>query len=762
MTIYDFRSLSPHDFERLSTDLLQAELGKTLESFTTGPDSGIDSRLLYGRTAVIIQCKHFANSSFSTLLANIRNREQRRVASLPAETRYILTTSIGLTPKNKSQLFELLRGRCKSPADIYGKDDLNNLLVKHPTIEERHYKLWLTSTMTLKRIMHAGIVTDTISHIDDVRRRLSRYVPNASLERAKKILDQHHFCIVSGIPGVGKTTLAEVLVAHLVDKDGFTPFRVNSRLEEIRPIKDRSRKQVFYFDDFLGRTDLIHLERNEDRHLVELMFEVSCNDRWRLILTTREYILRAAAEKYEAIHQLPDDLARCIVDVADYTRRVRAQILYNHIYFSDIPKSHKLAILEPPKRPPALERGHFSYRDVIDHRNYLPRLIEFMTGPVYYSHRDVQGYVSDFSANLHDPSRIWEHAFRQVSDASQRLVLILATLPRRVHEEDARQCFLQFSRYRQKEYGSATGADDWDNALRELDGSFVASSRARENIALQFHNPSVEDFIKGHLRRSRSDAPDLLASVLFFDQYVRLWMTCRTHFASDDSTFFDSVRSSVPAQRVRVVSATTGSIVRMPIEGQVSFLIALAGYTGRDVSEAATGAVASMANLWQRGESSNRDVLRLLLYWRRKVGDVPTELLIAARDLLLDVDDDDIEGFEIGARFIEKFADSSSEEACAHLADKFNGILWDFEYVESVDELLEITEILELVEKVLGADVQHVMDSVNERIVKLEEDAEEVGNSNGPTEWESDDYLMNQEKGIDKMFEGLRHLLASS
>ena len=122
------------------------------------------------------------------------------------------------------------------------------------------------------------------------------------------------------------------------------------------------------------------------------------------------------------------------------------------------------------------------------------------------------------------------------------------------------------------------------------------------------------------------------------------------------------------------------------------FLIGLANDTGRDVLEATTAVVGVMASLWRRGEGAKRVVLGLLLYWRQEVGDVPTKLFIAARDLLLDVDDDDddFESFEIGARFIEKFADSISEEACAHLADQFDGILWDFEDVESVDELLEI------------------------------------------------------------------------
>ena len=44
MADYDFRSLSPHDFELLCRDLLQKHLGVHSESFTTGRDSGIDFR----------------------------------------------------------------------------------------------------------------------------------------------------------------------------------------------------------------------------------------------------------------------------------------------------------------------------------------------------------------------------------------------------------------------------------------------------------------------------------------------------------------------------------------------------------------------------------------------------------------------------------------------------------------------------------------------------------------------------------------------
>jgi len=42
--MYDFRTLSPLDFEELVRDLLQAELQIRLESFSPGRDQGIDFR----------------------------------------------------------------------------------------------------------------------------------------------------------------------------------------------------------------------------------------------------------------------------------------------------------------------------------------------------------------------------------------------------------------------------------------------------------------------------------------------------------------------------------------------------------------------------------------------------------------------------------------------------------------------------------------------------------------------------------------------
>ena len=101
--------------------------------------------------------------------------------------------------------------------------------------------------------------------------------PTRASSEHNLFLDKFRYCIIAGIPGIGKTTLAEVLLADLVDRQGFEAFRIAHDLSEIRPIKNSKRKQVFYFDDFLGKTSLEKLQKNEDQRLIELMEDVATN-----------------------------------------------------------------------------------------------------------------------------------------------------------------------------------------------------------------------------------------------------------------------------------------------------------------------------------------------------------------------------------------------------------------------------------------------------------------------------------------------------
>ena len=52
--------------------------------------------------------------------------------------------------------------------DLLGREDLNNLLRKHTEVEQKHFKLWLSSTSILERILRSGIYnrTQTVNVFD--------------------------------------------------------------------------------------------------------------------------------------------------------------------------------------------------------------------------------------------------------------------------------------------------------------------------------------------------------------------------------------------------------------------------------------------------------------------------------------------------------------------------------------------------------------------------------------------------------------------
>lgn len=57
------------------------------------------------------------------------------------------------------------------------------------------------------------------------------------------------------MPGIGKSTLAEMLIyAHLAK--GYEPVVIQADIAEGRKLYRSDRKQIFYFDDFLGQTYL--------------------------------------------------------------------------------------------------------------------------------------------------------------------------------------------------------------------------------------------------------------------------------------------------------------------------------------------------------------------------------------------------------------------------------------------------------------------------------------------------------------------------
>ena len=256
MSDYTFLQLSSDEFESLVCDLLSVEyaLPAPLQRFAPGPDGGVDGLFSTAgnRNATVVQCKRIAR--WSDLLKTLKTEATTVHQMRPAPDRYVLATSVQLTPKNKDEIMRLLGppGPLQSLQDILGQDDLNTLLGKHPAVEGRHYKLYITSARILNQLLHSSCLSHAHDTVEMAQKAAATYVQTPSYDRALALLTSKGVCVLTGNPGVGKSTLSDLLIAYHV-KQGYEVTPIYTFGDAV-PMA--AKQQLIYFDDFLGVTHL--------------------------------------------------------------------------------------------------------------------------------------------------------------------------------------------------------------------------------------------------------------------------------------------------------------------------------------------------------------------------------------------------------------------------------------------------------------------------------------------------------------------------
>ncbi len=503
---YDFKSLSDYDFEQLVCDLLSVQLGQPIESFRRGRDSGIDLRYTTaGKRKAIVQCKHYAKTPFSGLCLTME-KEYNKINRLCPE-RYILVTSQFLTPMEKNRLLEILTPFCKSTGDILGGSELNTLLRQYPTVEQAHYKLWLTSSAVLEKVLHGGIHQQSAVMEEEIQRKLKLYVQSKkAYSKAREMLKKFNCCIISGIPGIGKTTLAEILSIYYLDQ-GYQIIKVRSDIQEALLAYRPNRKQAFIYDDFLGSTGLEMKEnKNEGQDLLIFLDFISRQKGKKAILTTREYILNQARQGSEEYARENFDYKKCIISLEDYTREDRARILYNHLFFYGVPREDIQDLLTEDR-----------VINLIDHPNYSPRLIETV---IKLWHTTEGDSFYRFCANiLNHPSKLWEHAFcRKISPAARDLLLLLCPVQKIIAISELKTRYEGYHREKCRIQNLPLSMTDFRDALKETEGTFI---RISEN-SVSYHNPSVRDFIHGYIKENDAEFKTLCENAADFDFCILL------------------------------------------------------------------------------------------------------------------------------------------------------------------------------------------------------------------------------------------------
>ena len=504
MENYNLLVLSPDEFENLSRDLIQKELNLFFESFTTGRDGGIDFRYARNNQNIILQCKRY--ESWSDLKCNLKKEASKSI--LKSASRYILTTTVGLTPNNKDEILQIFSGANVVVSDIFSYADILNLLSKYKDIEKKYYKLWLCHTEVIERILHAKVINQSDFEREKIENNIKIFVSNDSVNKALDILQKYNFVIISGIPGIGKTSLARYLAYYYLSKDYEELIYLTESINEGFALFKRDVRQVFLFDDFLGSRFLLSsMSRNEDKRIVSFIESIKNDSSKKLIFTTREYILRQANDELERLKSIEEN-SKCVIDLSAYTKLVRAKILYNHLYWNKVPGEYIASLLK-----------NKTYKTIINHVNYSPRLIESITKKNVVTGITPDEYAVNFIKCLNNPVKIWESSFESnISEIAKQILLVATKTGVPILGSDLK---LAVDKYRNQIFGRLKMNEfEWIKAIKEIDDSFIKTNMADDGkTVVLFHNPSIQDYLTNFLSENQDIVSDLIKSAYFFNQY---------------------------------------------------------------------------------------------------------------------------------------------------------------------------------------------------------------------------------------------------
>lgn len=723
--VHQYAQLSHADFEDLCRDIAKAELGMRFEAFGPGPDGGMDGRHSKNGKATILQAKHYHRSTFNDL-KRVMKTESAKIALLKPD-RYLLFASQSLNPTKKNALIKVANSTAVSTLDIWGLEDIDGALRRNPEIVKSHVKLWLSSSAVLDKLINAGLEAYTQATRDEIIEKLKVYVRNPSFDEAVKRLEEQQVLIISGAPGVGKTTLAEMIAYHYLNDDW--KFTAISNLDDGFSKIDDSEKRVFFFDDFLGRIALNKQSlMQHDNALATFVRRVRRSKNARFILTTRAHIFEEARLISDRVDDNSIQLSKFILDVGSYTRRVKSRIMFNHLYASDLSAKHAEALLA----------GDW-LKEIIDHKNYNPRVVASVSSDLIEV-VDAEKYPEYILEALNNPNALWEKPYKNLVMRDQNFLLALFFCSEYgIKIDELKPIFRSVNHAVCKHYGHSANPDDFEDALKSLESGFVSITGQK----VGFVNPAVRDFLNYHLTEfellnllpecsTRADwAKELWghACLLLKERPAEL-----SSFASLFSAFSKKIEEQPTMAFTDNGHFRSYSSYDLSYSERVSLLIDWWNKSGENTFLEQIVLISQSKKLqlisWQDGRDLP-EIIYEVKHFEEEFEEIGDQVAKKLSEKLANVLDDGMPTDELTSvveqidmylgEYVPENVKQALEVAIEHEFDSTNGPISD---MDTEDELLTQLEHVETLAKLVNRDAEKISATINSKIVDIQEEYE--------------------------------------
>ena len=158
---------------------------------------------------------------------------------------------------------------------------------------------------TIRDAVNGELLAESRLEWEKAKQNAEVFVETAVYEEARRLLAGNRAIIISGEPGIGKTTLANQLAIFWLSRKGFDTYLWAESVGDLYKAQDMPGKKVVVYDDFWGSNFLnAYGSGKEERRLARLIETVRTRTDFILIMTTREYVLEQGMRQNEELRRL--------------------------------------------------------------------------------------------------------------------------------------------------------------------------------------------------------------------------------------------------------------------------------------------------------------------------------------------------------------------------------------------------------------------------------------------------------------------------
>ncbi len=510
----NYGNLNDVEFEYLCQDIMQEKLGVELHHFAVGRDGGIDLCDDVDTKNIIVQVKDYYNSTVTQLMTSLKN-EISKVEELKPN-QYYVCCSKSLTPQKVQDIYNLFSKFMDSPSNIITLNEIDDFLTKEENVEilKKHYKLWIESTGILQNIVNGETFIDCEVLLSTIENDKKFFVQTQAYHKALNCLENNKSLFIVGNPGVGKTITSKMLALYYA-ANGYK-VRYTTNTSDLQALKksisqNANEKEIILIDDCFGQA-YFQMKDSQNEELLSLIKYINLSTNKRLILNSRVTIFQEAKERsLELVKSFDNKEYKVyLIDINAISDIEKAKILYNHLAFNHVQKEY-FDEIKKDKR----------YRQIIKHKNYNPRIIEFICNPRHYEKIEPKDYFKFIAKHLVNPKEIWKDEYERKLQKTDRILLstIYSFSDSGTEQELIRK---NFEKRILQEPNIDITVNQFEASLNRLLEGFVVIMDVNKTKKISMANPSVNDYLDGRLKEYAVERQVLIKNATHIQQIKRL------------------------------------------------------------------------------------------------------------------------------------------------------------------------------------------------------------------------------------------------